>query len=309
MRHFLDIEQIDYTDLRSIINDALNLKAQRVGFTKGQLDKNASLTGNSVALIFQKPSTRTRVSFDMGVHQLGGKSLLLSGDDMQLGHGESIGDTALVLSRYVDLMMLRTFSEETLYEMAKHASIPVINGLTDTSHPCQIMADILTYEEKRGSIKGKKVLWIGDGNNVCASLMQASEKFNFSVIFSGPDELDPDPNLVKKVLKRGAIFEIQRNVKEAIKDVDLIITDSWVSMHHSELERKSMHNILQQYQVNKELIQYSKPDTLFMHCLPAHRGEEVTSEVLDGERSVVFDEAENRLHVQKSIMRWCLNKF
>lgn len=309
MRHFLDIDQIDYTDLRSIINDALNLKAQRVGFTKGQLDKNASLTGNSVALIFQKPSTRTRVSFDMGVHQLGGKSLLLSGDDMQLGHGESIGDTALVLSRYVDLMMLRTFSEETLYEMAKHASIPVINGLTDTSHPCQIMADILTYEEKRGSIKGKKVLWIGDGNNVCASLMQASEKFNFSVIFSGPDELDPDPNLVKKVLKRGASFEIQRNVKEAIKDVDLIITDSWVSMHHSELERKSMHNILQQYQVNKELIQYSKPDTLFMHCLPAHRGEEVTSEVLDGERSVVFDEAENRLHVQKSIMRWCLNKF
>ncbi len=309
MRHFLDIDQIDYTDLRSIINDALNLKAQRVGFTKGQLDKNASLTGNSVALIFQKPSTRTRVSFDIGVHQLGGKSLLLSGDDMQLGHGESIGDTALVLSRYVDLMMLRTFSEETLYEMAKHASIPVINGLTDTSHPCQIMADILTYEEKRGSIKGKKVLWIGDGNNVCASLMQASGKFNFSVIFSGPDELDPDPNLVKKVLKRGAIFEIQRNVKEAIKDVDLIITDSWVSMHHSELERKSMHNILQQYQVNKELIQYSKPDTLFMHCLPAHRGEEVTSEVLDGERSVVFDEAENRLHVQKSIMRWCLNKF
>ena len=309
MRHFLDIDQIDYTDLRSIINDALNLKAQRVGFTKGQLDKNASLTGNSVALIFQKPSTRTRVSFDMGVHQLGGKSLLLSGNDMQLGHGESIGDTALVLSRYVDLMMLRTFSEETLYEMAKHASIPVINGLTDTSHPCQIMADILTYEEKRGSIKGKKVLWIGDGNNVCTSLMQASEKFNFSVIFSGPDELDPDPNLVKKVLKRGAIFEIQRNVKEAIKDVDLIITDSWVSMHHSELERKSMHNILQQYQVNKELIQYSKPDTLFMHCLPAHRGEEVTSEVLDGERSVVFDEAENRLHVQKSIMRWCLNKF
>ena len=309
MRHFLDIDQIDYTDLRSIINDALNLKAQRVGFTKGQLDKNASLTGNSVALIFQKPSTRTRVSFDMGVHQLGGKSLLLSGNDMQLGHGESIGDTALVLSRYVDLMMLRTFSEETLYEMAKHASIPVINGLTDTSHPCQIMADILTYEEKRGSIKGKKVLWIGDGNNVCTSLMQASEKFNFSVIFSGRDELDPDPNLVKKVLKRGAIFEIQRNVKEAIKDVDLIITDSWVSMHHSELERKSMHNILQQYQVNKELIQYSKPDTLFMHCLPAHRGEEVTSEVLDGERSVVFDEAENRLHVQKSIMRWCLNKF
>ena len=221
MRHFLDIDQIDYTDLRSIINDALNLKAQRVGFTKGQLDKNASLTGNSVALIFQKPSTRTRVSFDMGVHQLGGKSLLLSGDDMQLGHGESIGDTALVLSRYVDLMMLRTFSEETLYEMAKHASIPVINGLTDTSHPCQIMADILTYEEKRGSIEGKKVLWIGDGNNVCASLMQASEKFNFSVIFSGPDELDPDPNLVKKLLKHGAGFEIQRNVKEAIKDVDL----------------------------------------------------------------------------------------
>ena len=191
MRHFLDIDQIDCTDLRSIINDALNLKAQRSGFTKGQLDENASLEGNSVALIFQKPSTRTRVSFDMGVHQLGGKSLLLSGDDMQLGHGETIGDTALVLSRYVDLMMLRTFSGETLYEMAKHASIPVINGLTDASHPCQIMADILTYEEKRGSIKGKKVLWIGDGNNVCTSLIQASVKFNFSVIFSGPDELDP----------------------------------------------------------------------------------------------------------------------
>ena len=228
---------------------------------------------------------------------------------MQLGHGETIGDTARVLSRYVDLIMLRTFSEDTLYELAEHSSVPVINGLTNTSHPCQIMADILTYEEKRGSIKGKKVLWIGDGNNVCTSLIQAAVKFNFGVIFSGPDELDPDTKLVEKAIKSGAYFEIERNVNKAVKDVDLIITDSWVSMHHTEAERKSLHNILMQYQVNKELLKHAKPDALFMHCLPAHREEEVTSEVLDGEKSVVFDEAENRLHVQKSIMRWCLNRF
>ena len=309
MKHFLDIDKIAHDDLRLIIEDALKLKGQRAGSSNGQLDKCPSLVGCAVALIFQKPSTRTRVSFDIGVRQLGGQSLLLSGNDMQLGHGETIGDTARVLSRYVDLIMLRTFSEGTLYELAKHSSVPVINGLTDTSHPCQIMADILTYEEKRGSIKGKKVLWIGDGNNVCISLIQASAKFNFGVIFSGPDELAPDPSLLKKAIKSGANFEFQRNVNEAVKDVDLIITDSWVSMHHSEVERKSMHNILMQYQVNKDLMKHAKPDALFMHCLPAHREEEVTSEVLDGEKSVVFDEAENRLHVQKSIMRWCLNRF
>jgi len=308
LKHFLDIDQVSAEDLSSIIDDAFQLKELRKGFPKGQLDKDASLAGYVVALIFQKPSTRTRVSFDVGVRQLGGQSLILSGTDMQLGHGESVSDTAQVLSRYVDLIMIRTFSAETLRELSEHSTVPVINGLTDYSHPCQIMADILTFEEKRGSISGKEVLWIGDGNNVCNSLIQASAKFNFSLKFSGPSALDPDRKVVKNAIADGAVFEVQRDVSAAVESADLIITDSWVSMHHSESDRSSLHNVLSEYQVNENLMKKAKKEALFMHCLPAHRGEEVTSEVLDGKSSVVFDEAENRLHVQKAIMRWCLNK-
>jgi ornithine carbamoyltransferase len=308
VRHFLGIDQIGYGDLREIIDNALLIKEARKGFSKGHLDVEPLLSGQMVALIFEKPSTRTRTSFDVGVKQMGGQTLLLNGSDLQLGHGESILDTAKVLSRYVDLIMIRTFAEATLHELADNSEVPIINGLTDASHPCQIMADIMTFEEKRGPISGKKVLWIGDGNNVCSSFIHASVKFGFSMGFSGPEKLKPCDKLLQISRKKGSDVHIHKNLNMAVKDADLIVTDSWVSMHHSKEERVSLHNELAQYQVNAELMSRAKPDTIFMHCLPAHRGEEVTSEVLDGNSSVVFDEAENRLHVQKAIMKWCLNK-
>ena len=234
--------------------------------------------------------------------------MLLSGAEMQLGQGETISDTAGVLSRYVDLIMLRTFESQTLYEMAKHSTVPVINGLTNESHPCQIMADIMTFEEKRGSIKGKKVVWFGDSNNVFNSFLQAAEKFNFSLIFSGPKELDPPKNLIKNAKNLKIDFKIDRDPISAIKDADLVATDTWVSMHDNPEEKQNRHNQLKAFQVNEELMSKANHEALFMHCLPAHRNEEATSGVLDGKNSVIFDEAENRLHVQKAIMRWCLSK-
>lgn len=308
MRHFLDIDQIGFGDLREIIDNALLIKEARKGFSKGRLDVEPLLSGQMVALIFEKPSTRTRTSFDVGVKQMGGQTLLLNGSDLQLGHGESISDSAKVLSRYVDLIMIRTFAEATLHELADNSEVPIINGLTDVSHPCQIMADIMTFEEKRGSISGKKVLWIGDGNNVCSSFIHASVKFGFSMGFCGPEKLEPCDELLQTSRKNGSDVHIHKNLNMAVKDADLIVTDSWVSMHHSNEERVPLHNELAQYQVDTELMSRAKSDTIFMHCLPAHRGKEVTSEVLDGSSSVVFDEAENRLHVQKAIMKWCLNK-
>jgi ornithine carbamoyltransferase len=261
-----------------------------------------------VALIFEKPSTRTRISFAVGVQQMGGNSMVISGSEMHLGHGETISDTARVLSRYVDLIMIRTFEESTLLEMAKHASVPVINGLTNCTHPCQIMADIMTYEEHRGSIRGKRVVWVGDGNNVCASFIHAADKFGFDFVFSGPENLDPDLSLVARARSKGANVEIVRDVSTAVQGADLIVTDTWVSMHDTQTEAKLLHKQLLPYRVDEVLLAKAKPDALFMHCLPAHRDEEVTSSVLDGPNSVVFDEAENRLHVQKAIMRWCLSK-
>lgn len=234
--------------------------------------------------------------------------MLLSGTEMQLGQGETISDTARVLSRYVDLIMLRTFESQTLYEMAKYSTVPVINGLTNESHPCQIMADIMTFEEKRGSIKGKKVVWFGDGNNVFNSFLQAAEKFNFSLVFSGPKELDPSKNLTENTKNLGINFKIDRDPMSAIKDADLIATDTWVSMHDNPEIKQERHKLLKPFQVNEELMSRASKDALFMHCLPAHRNEEATSSVMDGKNSVIFDEAENRLHVQKAIMRWCLSK-
>ena len=272
-------------------------------------DLDQPFTGKSMIMIFEKPSTRTRISFDIAVKQLGGSTIILNTDNIHYGIGnESIKDTAKILSEYTDVVMIRTSQHKKLEEFAKYSNIPVINGLSEQGHPCQIMSDILTFEEKRGSISGKEVLWIGDGNNVCNSLIQASAKFNFLLKFSGPSALDPDKKVVKAAIADGAAFEIQRDVDAAVKSADLIITDSWVSMHHSESDRSSLHNVLSEYQVNENLMKKAKKEALFMHCLPAHRGEEVTSEVLDGKSSVVFDEAENRLHVQKAIMRWCLNK-
>ena len=284
------------------------MKTDRLDLPKGTYDEGRPLSQHIVALVFEKPSTRTRTSFDVGVRQLGGQPMLLSGAEMQLGQGETISDTAGVLSRYVDLIMLRTFESQTLYEMAKHSTVPVINGLTNESHPCQIMADIMTFEEKRGSIKGKKVVWFGDSNNVFNSFLQAAEKFNFSLIFSGPKELDPPKNLIKNAKNLKIDFKIDRDPISAIKDADLVATDTWVSMHDNPEEKQNRHNQLKAFQVNEELMAQANHEALFMHCLPAHRNEEATSGVLDGKNSVIFDEAENRLHVQKAIMRWCLSK-
>jgi ornithine carbamoyltransferase len=259
-----------------------------------------------VALIFEKPSTRTRVSFDVGVRQLGGQTMVLSGKEMQLGHGETIADTARVLSRYVDLIMIRTFEEAILLEMAEHATVPVINGLTNRSHPCQIMADVMTYEEHRGPIAGKKVVWAGDGNNVCASFLHAAGQFGFDFTFTGPETLDPEQKFVDFARAKGSSIVIERDPARAMAGADLVVTDTWVSMHDPESAKERRHNQLRGYQVNEALMARAKPDSLFMHCLPAHRNDEATSAVMDGPHSVIFDEAENRLHAQKAIMRWCL---
>jgi ornithine carbamoyltransferase len=306
MNHFLDIHKTSAKDLHGILDQAKAMKQARQGRPKGMLDDEQPLAGQMVALIFEKPSTRTRISFDVGVRQMGGQSMVLSGKDMQLGHGETIADTARVMSRYVDLIMIRTFDEAGLTEMSEYASVPVINGLTDRTHPCQIMADIQTYEEHRGSIKGKKVVWAGDGNNVCASFLHAAAQFGFDLTFTGPAQLDPEEEFVGLARKAGSKVVIERDAFKAVEGADLIVADTWVSMHDSQSSKERRHNMLRPYQVNDELMSHAKPDALFMHCLPAHREEEVTSSVMDGPQSVIFDEAENRLHAQKAGMRWCL---
>ncbi|GAB1381060.1 ornithine carbamoyltransferase [Pararhodobacter aggregans] len=306
MKHFLDIHTTDSADLRQIIDHAAAMKAARRGRHKGEADDEQPLKGRMVALIFEKPSTRTRVSFDVGVRQMGGQTMVLSGADMQLGHGETIADTARVLSRYVDLIMLRTFEETVIQEMAEYASVPVINGLTNRTHPCQIMADVLTYEEHRGPITGKKVVWAGDGNNVCASLLQAAGQFGFDFTFTGPQTLDPEAEWVRFAREKGSEVVIERDPMKAVAGADLVVADTWVSMHDSQSTKERRHNQLRPYQVNEALMAVAKPDSLFMHCLPAHREDEVTSAVMDGPHSVIWDEAENRLHAQKAIMRWCL---
>ena len=306
MTHFLDIHTTDAADLRAMIDTARTMKEARAGRPKGTPDDALPLDGRMVALIFEKPSTRTRISFDVGVRQMGGQTMVLSGGDMQLGHGETIADTARVLSRYVDLIMIRTFEEDTLLEMAEYASVPVINGLTNRTHPCQIMADILTYEEHRGPIAGRKVTWCGDGNNVFASLAHAAGRFGFDLTFAGPRQLDPEDEALAFARSQGAKITVERDPEAAVAGADLVVTDTWISMHDSQTARERRHNLLRPYQVTEALMAHAKPDALFMHCLPAHRDEEVTSAVMDGPASVIFDEAENRLHAQKAVMRWCL---
>ncbi|EYD75491.1 Ornithine carbamoyltransferase [Rubellimicrobium mesophilum DSM 19309] len=306
MKHFLDIDKTAPTELRSMIDHAQSMKSARNGRPKGSPDDEQPLKGRMVALIFEKPSTRTRVSFDVGVRQMGGQTMVLSGADMQLGHGETIADTARVLSRYVDLIMIRTFEEATLLEMAEYATVPVINGLTNRTHPCQIMADLMTYEEHRGPIAGRKVVWSGDGNNVFASWAQAAGQLGFDITFTGPPTLDPDPAHLDFARSKGSRVQVKRDPFEAVKGADLIVTDTWVSMHDPQSAKERRHNQLRPYQVNEHLMAAAKPDALFMHCLPAHREDEVTSAVMDGPQSVIWDEAENRLHAQKAVMRWCL---
>lgn len=306
MRHFLDIHTTDAAALRQIIESAKATKTARLGQPKAALDAHLPLKDKMVALIFEKPSTRTRVSFDVGVRQMGGQTMVLSGSDMQLGHGETIADTARVLSRYVDMIMIRTFEEQTLLEMAEYASVPVINGLTNRTHPCQIMADILTFEEHNGPIKGKKVTWLGDGNNVFASFVHAAGQFGFDITFAGPEPLDPEQVFIDEARAKGAKVEIERNAEKAVQGADLVVTDTWVSMHDPASARERRHNQLRPYRVNRALMAQANPDAIFMHCLPAHRGDEVTNNVMDGPQSVIFDEAENRLHAQKAVMQWCV---
>ena len=306
MTHFLDIHKTDPKVLRAMLDQAQQMKNTRAGLPKGTPDAEQPLAGQMIALIFEKPSTRTRISFDVGVRQMGGQTMVLSGADMQLGHGETIADTARVLSRYVDLIMIRTFDESVLLEMAQYSNVPVINGLTDRTHPCQIMADVMTYEEHRGPIKGKKVVWCGDGNNVCASFLHAAAQFGFDLTFTGPEQLDPEAEFVGLARKAGVRVNIERDAEIAVQGADLVVADTWVSMHDSQSAKERRHNLLRSYQVNDALMAHAKDDALFMHCLPAHREEEATSSVMDGPASVIFDEAENRLHAQKAIMRHCL---
>ncbi len=289
-----------------MIDHARAMKTARDGRPKGTPDDETPLTGRIVALLFEKPSTRTRVSFDVGIRQLGGQTMVLSGQEMQLGHGESIPDTARVLSRYVDAIMIRTFEEADVLELAEHATVPVINGLTNRTHPCQIMADVMTFEEHRGPITGRKVAWLGDGNNVCASFLHAAGAFGFDMTVSCPAPLDPEAEFVDLARSRGSAVTIERDADTAVEGADLVVTDTWVSMPDAQATCERRHNLLRSYQVTEALMAKAAPDALFMHCLPAHREEEVTSAVMDGPHSVIFDEAENRLHAQKAVLRWCL---
>jgi len=300
IKHFLDIDRFDAATLREILSRG---NAGKSAWKSGVAEK--PLTGKTLVMIFEKPSTRTRVSFQIGMQQLGGMVVTMSDGDSQLGRGETVADTARVLSRYADAIMIRTDDPQKLNDLAEYGSVPVINGLTDASHPCQIMADIMTYEEHRGSISGKIVAWSGDGNNVSRSWIHAAAKLQFKLRLGCPTSLKPDPQAVAWARGQGAEIELSNSAEEAVANADLVVADTWISM--GDENSVSRRQILYPYQVNEALMAQAKSDALFMHCLPAHRGEEVTGTVIDGPRSVIWDEAENRLHVQKAILSWCLN--
>ncbi|PSJ60330.1 ornithine carbamoyltransferase [Pseudaminobacter soli (ex Li et al. 2025)] len=299
IRHFTDLSAISASTLRGILDDAVARKGRlKAG------ERSRPLDGKVLAMIFDKPSTRTRVSFDVGMRQLGGETIMLTGTEMQLGRSETIADTAKVLSRYVDAIMIRTTSHERLLELTENATVPVINGLTDDTHPCQLMADVMTFEEHRGPVAGKTFAWVGDGNNVLHSLLEASARFSFNLNVASPEGSEPAQKFIDWSRDNGGQLKFTRSAEEAVEGVDCIVTDCWVSM--GQEHRARGHNVFMPYQVNEALMKRAKSDALFMHCLPAHRGEEVTDEVIDGPHSVVFDEAENRLHAQKAVLAWCL---
>jgi ornithine carbamoyltransferase len=304
-RHFLDIDKIERNDLRGILEEAKQRKADRAGKSQAELDEDKPLAGKLLAMVFIQPSTRTRVSFDVGMRQLGGSTIVLNADDMQLDKGETMADTARVLSRYVDAIMVRTKSYKMLDELVAHASVPVINGLTDRSHPCQLMADVMTFEEHKGAIAGRTVAWSGDGNNVAASWIHGAARFGYNLKLACPDELAPRAEAVEWARREGANLVLTSDPQEGVAGADCVVSDAWVSMHDED-DAGARHNMLAAYQVNDALMAHAAEDAIFMHCLPAHRGEEVTAEIIDGPRSVVWDEAENRLHAQKSILTWCL---
>jgi ornithine carbamoyltransferase len=302
-RHFLDISALPVSDLREMLDVSAAMKQKRKQANGAAADR--PLEGKMLAMVFEKPSTRTRVSFDVAMRQLGGEPIMLTGAEMQLGRGETIADTARVLSRYVDAIMIRILSHEALLELAQYATVPVINGLTRLSHPCQVMADVMTFEEHRGPIKGRTVAWSGDDNNVLASWIHAAQRFGFQLNVATPPELSPKKPVKDWIKLNNAPVQLDTDPEKMVRDADCVVTDTWVSMGDKDGENR--HNLLRRYQVNQQLMALAKPDALFMHCLPAHRGEEVTDEVIDGPQSVVFDEAENRLHAQKGILAWCLN--
>ncbi|NPU12192.1 ornithine carbamoyltransferase [Bradyrhizobium sp. 83012] len=301
-RHFLDLTEMPVEELRNML--ALSSRMKKT--LKANEPAKKPLDGKVLAMIFDKPSTRTRVSFDVGMRQLGGEAIMLTGTEMQLGRGETIADTARVLSRYVDAIMIRILSHEALLELAAHATVPVINGLTRRSHPCQVMADVMTFEEHRGSIEGRTVAWTGDDNNVLASWAHAAERFKFRLNVATPPQLSPGKPMKDFIRATKADIHLGHDPDVAVKNADCVVTDTWVSMGDKDGEHR--HNLLKPYQVNSKLMSLAKPEAIFMHCLPAHRGEEVTDEVIDGPQSVVFDEAENRLHAQKGILAWCFGE-
>ena len=302
IRHFLDIDGIAPEELRRIVD--LGHAMKRAGRTVPKRLKPKGIESSILVMIFEKPSTRTRVSFDVAMRQLGGQTIALNRTDLQLGRGETIADTARVLSRYVDAIMIRANKHETLTELAEHASVPVINGLTDKSHPCQIVADIMTFEETKGPIAGRTIAWTGDGNNVAVSWMHAATQLGFTLRIACPPQLKPDKAVIAWSKKNGGDIVILDDASKAVAGADCVVTDTWVSMGHSDDSRRKQ--LLGPYAVDRDLMKRANREAIFMHCLPAYRGHEVSAEVIDGPQSVVFDEAENRLHAQKAVLAWCL---
>ncbi len=302
-RHFLDLWRLDANILRAILDDAKARKAARAGWPTGRVDADAPAAGRTLAMIFQKNSTRTRFSFDAAIRQLGGSSVIATAADMQLGRGETIEDTARVLSRMVDAVMIRAISHDDIECFAEASTAPVVNGLTDRSHPCQILADVMTFEEHRGPISGRTVAWIGDGNNVCASFIHAAAAFGFRLVIAGPAASPPADADLSQARESGADVVVTSDMREAARGAHCVVADGWVSMGDADYAQRFA--AFAPYQVDEALMALAAPDAVFLHCLPAHRGEEVTAEVIDGAASLVWDEAENRIHVQKSILAWC----
>ena len=306
IRHFRNLSDAGADVIAAMIGDAIDRKAARAGWPKGKVDSDAPLAGRVLAMIFEKTSTRTRVSFDMAMRQLGGTTIVMNGDAMQLGRGETVADTARVLSRYVDAILIRTDTPAKLDELCASATVPVINGLTDASHPCQVVADLLTIIERGHALPGSKWAWFGDGNNVLHSIIEAAGLMKFSVVASCPDGFDPDATWIDDANMRltgsNARVSIERDPARAVSDADIVLTDTWVSMGQEHADEKIA--AMAPYQVSTSLMRGAKPSATFLHCLPAHRDEEVTSEIIDGPQSAVWDEAENRLHAQKSILLW-----
>jgi len=306
MKKFINIADINKKDLRLILDNAKSRKSKRSGLSKNAIDSDAPLDGKILIMIFEKPSTRTRISFDLAVKQLGGKSLILNPDEIHYGTGnESLYDTAKVLSQYADILMIRTHEHKNILEFSKHLDIPLINGLTDLSHPCQIISDIMTFEELKGPIENKKIAWLGDGNNIVYSLIEAAVKFNFQLRIASPKAYEPDKNILQWAKKNNGNIFLTKDPIEAARSADCIMTDKWISMG-DKINKNKKKKALKPYQVSKKIMKVASKEAIFMHCLPANRGEEVTNDVIDGKQSAVWLEALNRIHAQKSIIEWCL---